>query len=228
MVSSRRSLIYGKKSILNSELLNNSGEHNLSSENVTAKIARKMFVLKMLKLPNVERILAEQNLTVKAIYELPIEVTMENKLRCFQYKVVHNILPTNSKLYKMTLRTSPSCDRCNHPHENLLHLLYECPSTQIFWQMVISWWNEKRSENVTLNATDILYGCKPELNICLALNHYVIIAKYHIFLSWLNKASPSFEIFSLLLNEKILCESTIAFKNNTLRNFRAKWTTLCA
>ena len=144
------------------------------------------------------------------------------------YLVVHNILPTNSKLYKMKLRTSPSCDRCNHPHENLFHLLYECPSTQIFWQMVISWWNEKRSENVTLNATDILYGYKPELNISLALNHYVIIAKYHIFLSWLNKASPSFEIFSLLLKEKILCERTIAFKNNTLRKFRAKWTTLCA
>ena len=156
-----------EKSILNSEPLNNSGEHNLSSENVTAKIARKMFVLKMVKPPNVERILAEQNLTVKAIYELPFKVTMENKLRYFQYKVVHNILPTNSKLYKMKLRTSPSCDRCNHPHENLLHLLYECPSTQIFWQMVISWWNEKRSENVTLNATDIVYGYKPELNICL-------------------------------------------------------------
>ena len=118
-----------------------------------------MFVLKMLKPPNVERILAEQNLTVKAIYELPFKIKMENKLRCFQHKVVHNILPTNSKLYKMKLRTSPSCDRCNHPHENLLHLLYECPSTQ----MVISWWNEKRSENVTLNATDILYRYKPEL-----------------------------------------------------------------
>ena len=46
--------------------------------------------------------------------------------------------------------------------------------------------------------------------------------------SVVNKAHPSFEIFSLLLNEKILCERTIAFKNNTLRKLRAKWTTLCA
>ena len=43
-----------------------------------------------------------------------------------------------------------------------------------------------------------------------------LIAKYHIFLSWLNKASPGLEIFSLLLNEKILCEHKIAFKNNSL------------
>ena len=153
---------------------------------------------------------------------------MESELRCFQYQVVHNILPTNSNLYNMKLRTSPSCDHCSHPHENLLHLLYECPSTQSFWQRVISWWNEKRSENVSLSALGILYGYKPESNIFQALNHYVIIAKYHIFLSWLNKTSPRFEIICLLLNEKVLCERTISFKNNTLRKFTAKWGTLFA
>ena len=97
--------------------------------------------------------------------------------------------------------------------------------SSFFLQRVISWWSERRSENVTLSALDILYGYKPESNIFQALS-YVIIAKYHIFLSWLNKTSPSFEIFSLLLNEKILCEHTIAFKNNTLRKFRAKWEAL--
>ena len=121
-----------KKSILNSELLDNSEGHNLTSANVTAKTARKMFVLKMLKPPNVDTKLVEQNISTKAVYELPFKVTMENKLRCFQYKVVHNILPTNSNLYNMKLRTSPSCDRCSHPHENLFHLLCECPSIQFF------------------------------------------------------------------------------------------------
>jgi len=65
-------------------------------------------------------------------------------------------------------------------------------------------------------------GINPESNLFQALNHFVIIAKYHIHLSWLNKASPS-----LLLNEKILCERLIAFKNSTLTKFRAKWTTVC-
>ena len=127
------------------------------------------------------------------------------------------------------IRTSPSCDRCSHPHANLFHFLYECHSIQIFWQRLISWWNEKGSENVALRALDILYGYKPESNILQALKHYVIIAKYNIFLSWLNKPpNPSFEIFCVLLNEKILCECTFAFKTNTLRKFRAKWGILCA
>ena len=96
------------------------------------------------------------------------------------------------------------------------------PGLNFFWQRVISWWNEKRSENVTLSALDILYVYKPESNIFQAPNHYVNIEKYHIFLSWLNKTSQSFEIFCVLLNEKVLCERTIAFKNKTLRKFRAK------
>ena len=114
----------------------------------------------------------EQNISPKAVYELPFKVTMENELRCFQYKVIHNILRTNSSLCNMKLRTSPSCDRCSHPHDNLFYLLYECPSTQSFWQRVISWWNDKRSENVTLGALDILYGYKPKANIFQVLNHY--------------------------------------------------------
>ena len=87
---------------------------------------------------------------------------------------------------------------------------------------------EKRSENCTLNATDILYGYKPDSTKFYALNHVLIIAKYHIFQAWLDNSSPSFEIFYLVLKDKILCESRIAFKNNTLPKFRSKWTTSCA
>ena len=44
-----------------------------------------------------------------------------------------------------------------------------CPSIQFFWQKLISWWNEKGSENVALRALDILYGYRPESNILQAL-----------------------------------------------------------
>ena len=150
MVSLLRSLINGKNQFLIQCLLITVRNTTVLPRKSQPKLLVKMFVLRTLKPPNVERNLVEQNLSTKAVYELPFKVTMENKLRCFQCKVIHNILPTNSNLYKMKLRTSPSCDRCSHPHENLFHLLYDCPSIQVFWQRVISWWNEKRSENVTL------------------------------------------------------------------------------
>ena len=91
---------------------------------------------------------------LKLSMNYPSRSQQKTNLDVFKYKVVHNILPTNSNLYKITLRTSASCDRCSHPHKNLFHLLYECPSIHVFWQRVISWWNERRSENVTLSALD--------------------------------------------------------------------------
>ena len=72
------------------------------------------------------------------------------------------------------------------------------------------------------------YGYKPDCTKFYALNHVLIIAKYHIFQAWLDNSPPSFEMFHLVLKDKILCESRIAFKNNTLSKFRSKWTTLCA
>lgn len=83
VVSFPRSLMHGKlRLIFNSEeTLNDSDEHNLTSVNVTAKIARKTLVL---EISNVKVKISELNSPVKAIYELPFKVTVENKLSCFQ------------------------------------------------------------------------------------------------------------------------------------------------
>ena len=87
-----------KRSILNSEeALNNSDEHNLTSacerhcQNCSLSACAGNAADKPL---NLEIKLNEQNLPVKAVYELPFKVTMENKLRCCQFKVIHCILPT--------------------------------------------------------------------------------------------------------------------------------------
>ena len=161
-----------KKTISNSEQhLKNDSNNNtdLTAANVTNKSARKQLVLSALKAPNIETELVEKHLPFKAIYELPFKVTIENKLRCFQFKRIHNILPSNSSLHKMKINSSSSSDRCNHPHEKLTHLLYECPIVQSFWQKVTAFWNEKRSESVTLNVTDIIYAYKPESGLFFRL-----------------------------------------------------------
>ena len=117
-----------KKSILNSEPLNNSDDHNITSANVTAKTARKMFVLKMLKPPNVERNPVEQNLSAKATYELPFKVTMENKLRCFQYKYLIN--QARGPYWEISARGLDSTDRAHRgPYKKDLGPIFSqyCP-----------------------------------------------------------------------------------------------------
>ena len=48
--------------------------------------------------PIVEISLRKQVLNVKTVYELPFKVTVENKLRSFQFKLMHNIIPINHSL----------------------------------------------------------------------------------------------------------------------------------
>ena len=175
-----------KKAISNSERHFKNDSNNstdLTAANVTAKSARKKLVLSSLKAPNVETELVEKHLPLKAIYEVPFKVTIEDKLRCFQFKIIHNILPSNSSLNKMKLKSSSSCYRCNHPNEKLTHVLHEYPIVQTFWQKVTAFWNEKRSESVTLNVIHIIYGYKPESRLFFALNHFLLIAKHHAYFS---------------------------------------------
>ena len=67
----------------------------LTVENVSAKYARLMFAEKSFCPPLTESYLREQTFTPSAVYELPFKITIENKLRSFQFKLIHNILPTN-------------------------------------------------------------------------------------------------------------------------------------
>ena len=57
----------------------------------------------------------------------PLKVTVENKLRSFQFKLMQNIIPTNHSLYKMNIKASPGCERCLVPNETLIHMLCKCP-----------------------------------------------------------------------------------------------------
>ena len=36
-------------------------------------------------------------------------------------------MPTNQRLWKMNIETSPQCETCNFPTETTNHKFYECP-----------------------------------------------------------------------------------------------------
>ena len=50
--------------------------------------------------------------SLKKVYNLPFVTTLETKLQFFQYKIIHNILPTTCSLYRMKLCDSEICQLC--------------------------------------------------------------------------------------------------------------------
>ena len=79
-----------------------------------------------------QSLLREKTFTPSAVYGLPFKITIENKLRSFQFKLMHNILPTNQRLRKMNGTSSSKCAQCDAPCETISHIFYECLAVKIF------------------------------------------------------------------------------------------------
>ena len=67
----------------------------------------------------------------KHAYLLPRRVTVDTKLRIFQYKIVSNVLYLNEKL--LDLKRFPLCSFCQSENETLIHLFHGCIKTNLLW-----------------------------------------------------------------------------------------------
>ena len=67
------------------------------------------------------------------IYLLPWIITEEIKLRMFRFKIIHNTVFTNDRLFKASIVQDDKCYFCKENPETLLHLLFHCLLTVAFW-----------------------------------------------------------------------------------------------
>ena len=73
------------------------------------------------------------NTTIKNVYLMPFKVTNEVKIIMFQYKVIHNVLPTRATLYRDGISESPLCNLYYTEKQTLHHLLINCTLILDFW-----------------------------------------------------------------------------------------------
>ena len=90
---------------------------------------------------------------VRNIYKLPFLVTIETKMRAFQFKISHLIFYTNEMLYERKMIDSPLCTFCQRHNETLLHLFVSCDYVKPLWSSIeqIMGYKFKESEK--------LFGC---------------------------------------------------------------------
>ena len=153
------------------------------------------------------------------VYLLPFLVTDETKLIAFQYKIIHNILPCRSSLFRAGLVDDDICPLCKLEKQSLVHMLYNCSESLLFWEKFTQWWQEKFSETIVLSVDAILFGWHQNANNKRVLNYILIIAKYYIFTTSVCDNKLSFDCFLLRLNSKLDVLRTIAIKNKSLNKF---------
>ena len=110
----------------------------------------------------------------KQVYERKMKKQFEVKIAEFNFKLLHDILPTTCNLYKWKKSECMSCIYCQKDLHNEFHLFYECPYLENIWGILtdilgidITW------ETIVLGSGEI-----GENNKVISLLSYVIYKKY--------------------------------------------------
>ena len=140
-------------------------------------------------------------------------------MKCFQYKVLHNILPVKAKLYKGYLSVTANCRFCNVAEETTVHLFGECMITSTFWRNFETFYSRINDRNLPLTKTTILLGidCKDTL-----LNYLLIVAKAFIFKAQTIE-NINFISFLNLVQYKFVLEQEAAKATGRWTTFLSKW-----
>lgn len=146
-------------------------------------------------------------------------VTIDNILRSFQYKLLHRIIYFNDKLLLFNVVDSNTCDSCNVMTDSIEHRMWLCPNTKDLWKDVIQWYNEQFDMHVLINYFDVI------TNICnnSLLEFIILCTKYYIYKCFIQKKKLLLKtlIEEIYYLEKI--EKEIAYRKNKITLHIQKW-----
>ena len=157
--------------------------------------------------------------TIQKVCLMPFKITNEVKIIMFQYKMLHNLLPTRATLYRDSILKSPICNLCNTEEQTLHHLLITCTLTVDFWILFQDWWYQKANETIMFSTSHTLYGWHDRTKHWQVLNYCLLIAKYRIFCTSLRGDVLNFQNFLLFSNGKLEILKEIATAKKNFRNF---------
>jgi len=136
-----------------------SEKERISLDKLSCKSASKLFVKSQFVTPTAEWRMTEAGLkerTIRLIYSLPFNVTKDTTLIIFQYKVIHHILPTNSTLFRDSIKEHDKCHLCGD-RPTLIHLFVNCSEAWLFWSLFTNWWYSKNGDTITMDQNENEY-----------------------------------------------------------------------
>ena len=153
------------------------------------------------------------------------KVTIDTKLRNFQFKLIHNILPDNRILKKMGVKENDECDFCKSDRDSLLHYLWTCQTAQNFWLEVKTFIDAIFISSIPLSPKSILFGGQFVQNSIdnNTVNFIVLIAKHYLHCCKWTNVYPSIVILKEKVKTRENVEKEIAFQNGKINFHNLKW-----
>ena len=115
----------------------------------------------------------------RKIFMAPFSATKEVRLQVLQWKIIHNIYPTQILLNKMGKSTDSNCRYCGQ-RDFIEHFFCSCPSVVAIWMTVENKVSVMMGRPVTLSEQQKLLGVTspdfPELLVD-RINHILLVTK---------------------------------------------------
>lgn len=114
-------------------------------------------------------------------------------VQCFKFKILNDILFTNSRLAKIGLIQSDLCSFWNTCPETIDHLFFYCVYSRAFWEEFESYWIAIAKEQRKLELKKILIGVTNTK--CPLFNYVIVLGKLHLWSCRRNSSLPSFSSY---------------------------------
>ena len=147
---------------------------------------------------------------------LPHSVALESYVKAFQYKILNNILYTNTKLCKIGFRADDLCTFCEAERETL----YQCTYARQFWNDFELCWFRLSNQVVHLTLENVLFGMlSTQCPSHTLLNYFIIIEKLFLWDCRRKQIHPKIQGYQ----NKIAIKYEIERKINKKNFFEKKW-----
>ena len=149
----------------------------------------------------------------------------EIKLKWFQIRVIHRILPTNVVLSCMGVKADNRCSFCLREKDSIEHMLWRCIHVNTFWNQFQQLIREKCGHNSSfmLNEIIVIFGNSPGFSSDKILDLILMLAKFYIYTCKIREEIPQIRVFKRLLKARYEIEKYIAFINLDSVSFHTKW-----
>lgn len=157
------------------------------------------------------------------IYVLPRTVTIDSRLRCFQYKILHNVLHLNEKLFLFKKTDSKLCPFCKSFNETVIHIFAKCVVTARLWSNIKEFFKDSLTFPSISPQSAIFGFFEVDHGNFYILNHILLLYKQFIYISRdLNQLS--FSKFARNLQKVYIIEKKISLQSEKKRKiFERKW-----
>jgi hypothetical protein len=152
-------------------------------------------------------------------------ITNDTKLRNFQFKLLHHILPNNNLLHKIGIKNSALCNFCNQEEDSVLHYLWGCPVGKRFWTSFNIWLSSALDLEVfELTSKETVLGIfSDESSLQTIVPFLFLVARNNIHCCKWTDTKPVLNTFKIKVKQKEKIEKINALVENKMYKHDNKW-----